>query len=425
MIEIAYTKRRIAKCVNYSDLIDDKSLLDRANRDATALSALNAINNDTLFQKNLTSLKIRGKQAFACANIEQTLVTRLISKNIKANYKIRVQNRNTIIKNLISSLRESSPYNIHRFDIESFFESVNREKLFAKLMNDDRCSRQTLLLIYQLFEQIKAQGISGLPRGIGLSSTLSELALHDFDSVIKQQKNIFFYARFVDDIILITSPELQKGEVIELLEKNLQFDLKLHKVGKKISHHNISKASDKNSPKTAAPEKFQYLGYVFSVFNSSTQNDKILGISRRQLKIDICEEKVDKIKSRLISSFTNHISNSTASGSFDLLEMRIRALTGNYIINDPSTNTSIKTGIYYNYSEKNNRVQCPLKNLDAFLRGLLFSSHHQLSLRIQSKIPFDKRRKLIGYTFTDGFYNARLHFFRHEDLRKIKEVWKK
>lgn len=239
------------------------------------------------------------------------------------------------------------------------------------------------------------------------------------------KKNIFFYARFVDDIILTTSPDLQKGDVIELLDKNLQFDLKLHKVGKKISHHNISKASDKNSPANAAFEKFQYLGYAFSVFNNSTHNDKILGIYRRQLKIDICEEKVDKIKSRLISSFTNHISNPTTPESFDLLEMRIRALTGNYIINDPSTKISIKTGIYYNYSEKNNKTQCPLKDLDAFLRGLLFSGHHELSLRIRRKIPLDKRRKLIGYTFTDGFYNARLHFLKHEDLRKIKEVWKK
>ncbi|OXC79041.1 antiviral reverse transcriptase Drt3a [Caballeronia sordidicola] len=377
------------------------------------------------FKKNLKTLTIRGKQAFACANIEQALATRLISKNIKANYKIKPQNRSAIIRNLISSLRESGPYNIHRFDIESFFESINRDALFSKLMSDDRCSRQTLLLIYQLFEKIKSQGISGLPRGIGLSSTLSELALHDFDNSIKRERNIFFYARFVDDIILITAPDLQKGEVIELLQGNLKFDLKLHKIGKKISHHNISKATDKSDPTNATFEKFQYLGYDFSIFNSNARNETILGIPRRQLKVDICQEKVEKIKSRIIASFTNHLSTSFEPGSFDLLEMRIKALTGNYIINDPSTGISIKTGIYYNYFEKNNKTKCPLKDLDAMLRGLLFSKNHKLSSRIQAKIPIHRRHKLIGYTFTEGFYEARLHFFKHEDLKKIKEAWKK
>lgn len=425
MIEIAYTKRRIAKCIAYSDLIDDKSLLDRKNRDAAVARTLSAINSDTLFQKDLKHLSIRGKSAYACASIEQALATRLISKNIKANYKIRPQNRNIIIRNLISSLRESSPYNVHRFDIEKFFESINRDELFSKLMRDDRCSRQTLLLIFQIFEKIKSQNISGLPRGIGLSSTLSELALHEFDNNIKKERNVFFYARFVDDIILITAPELQKGEVIDLLQNNLNYNLKLHKNGNKTSHHCISKATDKNIIPSASFEKFQYLGYDFSVSNINTPNETILGIPRRHLKVDICEEKIEKIKSRIITSFTNHLSTSSDPKSFGLLEMRLKALTGNYIINDPITRISIKTGIFYNYSEKNNKTRCPLKNLDALLRGLLFSGSHKLSTRIQEAIPIDKRRKLIGYTFTNGFYKVRLYSFSHENLKKIKEAWKK
>ncbi|WP_084044244.1 antiviral reverse transcriptase Drt3a [Burkholderia sp. A2] len=422
MLEIAYTKRRISKCINYADIINDKTLLDTKNRDAKSKLSAEKIATRTIFKEDLKLLKIKGKTAYTFANTEQALVTRLISKNIKANYKIRPQNRNLIIRSLISTLRESSPYNIHRFDIENFFESIDRPAIFNKLISEDNCSRQTLTLIYDLFERIKSQGILGLPRGIGLSSTLSELALHDFDAAIKRERNVFYYARFVDDMILITAPDFSHGDVIKLLEGNLGFGLKLHKSGNKISHHSLGKASDKNQTK---PKNLQYLGYDFSIHEKNSRTDSILGIPRRHIEIEICKDKIDRIKSRIIASFTNYLSNATAPTAFHILESRIKALTGNYSINDPLTKINIKTGIFYNYPEKNKKINCPLKELDAMLRGLLFDKKPKLSSRIQKKLTLNQRRQLIGHTFTKGFYEIRLHTFTHEDLKKIKEVWKK
>lgn len=425
MIEIPYTRRRFEKCINFKDIIKDKLLLDRENRKAAASRTLKAVNTGTAFQVDLKKVSVRGKVAYTHRNIEQELSARLISKNIRANYKIRQQNRNVIIKNLISLLKESCPYHVHRFDIQNFFESIDRAELFKRLMNDGKCSRQTLLLVYQLFEKIESQKISGLPRGLGISATLSDYTLHEFDSKIKRERNVFFYARFVDDIVLITSPEMQKGDVIKLIEDNIFPGLKIHKSGNKIHHHQVNKATDKSDQGEKQPKRFEYLGYQFSIFEENNFHDTILGFSKRRLEIDICHGKIDKLKSRIITSFTSYLSNPSAPGCFSLLEKRVKALTGNYIINDPITKINIKTGIYYNYAEKNNRQNCPLVSLDALLRGLLFSSHHHLSRRICKNLTLAQRKKLIGYTFNHGFYGERLHFFTHEDLKQMKEAWKK
>nr|WP_255631347.1 antiviral reverse transcriptase Drt3a [Caballeronia sp. dw_19] len=424
VIELAYTEKRLARCITYSDLINDKRLLDRKNRLAAANRTLQGINAGTLFHADLDQITIRGKSAYKCRNIEQMLATRLVSQNIRANYRIRQQNRNVIIKNLISMLKESGPYNIFRFDIESFFENIDRKELKKRLMNDGQCSRQTILLIFQLFDRLDKQSIVGLPRGLGISATLSEYVLHEFDNAIKRENDVFFYARFVDDIVLITSPDLNKSAAINLLDKNIFPGLNIHKKGKKISQHFVPRATD-NNQENLKIHPFEYLGYQFSIFENNHLHDTILGIPKRRIEVDICQEKIDKLTGRVINSFTSYISTSTHSAAFALLENRIKALTGNYIINDPSTNISIKTGIYYNYHEKNITRDCPLKKLDALLRGLLFSKNHALSMKIQSKIDFTKRRKLVGYTFSSGFYKRRLHYFTNKDLKTLKEAWKK
>ncbi|MGF6648336.1 antiviral reverse transcriptase Drt3a [Paraburkholderia sp. GAS82] len=425
VIELAYTEKRIAQCVQYRDLIKDKSLLDYKNRQKAAHNALAKINANTLFHQELTHITVRGKSAYKFKDIEQDLVSRLIAKNIHVNYRIRQQNRDSLIKNLVGTLKEGAPYNVFRFDIETFYEKIDREKLLVQLLNDGLCSRLTVSLIFEHFTQLKKQNIHGLPRGLGISATLSEFALHGFDRAIREESEIFFYGRFVDDIVLVTSPDFKKADAVALLDKNIFSGLQIHKKGKKISDLHAPKAVDSKNHVISKHHDFEYLGYQFRVFEKNRPRDSILGISKRHVEIDICSDKVEKISSRLISSFTSYLGGAGDARSFSLLENRVKALTGNFVIHDPVTSISIKTGIYYNYHEKNVRDNCSLIILDALLRGLLFSSTHKLSQRIQSKLDLSKRRKLVGYTFASGFYKRRLHRFTNEELKKLKEVWKK
>ena len=56
----------------------------------------------------------------------------------------------------------------------------------------------------------------GLPRGIDISATLSELFMADLDSEIKKIDGIFFYARYVDDIIVIYNARILKFRAYQL-----------------------------------------------------------------------------------------------------------------------------------------------------------------------------------------------------------------
>ncbi|MBB6200813.1 antiviral reverse transcriptase Drt3a [Paraburkholderia fungorum] len=424
VIEIPYTLSRIERCINYKHIITHKSLLDRENRTRTAKKALRMLNSGSIFSAPLREVFVLGKAAYTFQGVEQEIVSRLISKNIKVNYKIAQQNRHVIIKNLIAMLKESCPFNIYRLDIEKFFESIDRDKLFSKLINEGRCSRLTLLLIYQLFERFDQQGINGLPRGLGISSTFSEYALTNFDAAIRRDRNVFFYARFVDDIVLITSPGLEKGDVVQLIESNISPELKVHKSGKKFASLSVSKAGD-TIRSTSPTANFEYLGYTFGVSDHNNPRDLILGFAKRAVKIEICPDKISKLKARTINSFTSFLATQSHPDALGLLSKRLRALTGNYVITDPISKIKIKTGIYFNYSEKNSRKDCPLVALDAMIRGLLFSTRSKLSKRIQSSIHLNDRKKLAGHSFKNGFYSKKIHSFTYEELKNMKKAWKK
>ena len=60
----------------------------------------------------------------------------------------------------------------------------------------------------------------GIPRGIGISSLLSEIYMRDIDNHIKKRSEVIFYVRYVDDIFMLIA-ELPKGQDIITYYNNL------------------------------------------------------------------------------------------------------------------------------------------------------------------------------------------------------------
>ncbi|WP_338807075.1 antiviral reverse transcriptase Drt3a [Pseudomonas chlororaphis] len=420
MIEIPYTQKNLFNCIGYKDKLSDKSLFDSAVRKQTATAALVKITDRNAFQNSLRSISVAGKQGYVFTNLQSELIARLIAKNIKINYKIKQANRQTVIGNAISLLKEGGSYDVFRFDIKNFYESVDRKLILNKLMLDAKCSWQTLTLLSELFDILTALGVNGLPRGLGISSTLSELALHSFDSTIRHMPEVFYYGRFVDDILIITSGYISRKNFEEELTTCLFEGLEFHE-GNKRTYLAVPKSKDDTCSESF--NRFEFLGYEFKVFNHNNSINKSK-YKQRKILIDISPSKVDKIKVRLISSFCSYISGEQSAAEYHLLKCRIRALTGNYYITDPISGINIKTGIYYNYIHKNHTHRCALKILDGFLHGLLFSTTHPLSSRIIQRLTLSQRRQLAGYNFSSGFKDARFHSFTYQILKSVKECWK-
>lgn len=270
------------------------------------------------------------------------------------------------------------------------------------------------------FRELDQNFIPGLPRGLSISATLSELALQGVDKKIREKEGVFLYERFVDDIIIITDTDIPAKTSRQILDEQLPTGLRIHKTGSEKTYFgNISKPSDSKKGKN---KTFNYLGYNYTSTEKNHQSDEFLKIRRRKVNIDISPKKTQKIKKRIIKSFTSYIaSNTTTPKDYDLLIMRLKFLSGNYYLRNLSSANDVKSGIYYNYRLINQEKQ--LEQLDRFLKSLLFYQGTNLSKRIQSAIPIDKRREIAHFSFKEGYRQKRFHKFSYLDLLRIKRAW--
>lgn len=419
-MERSFVARNLRKCISYQDILKNPALDSEDKRQDLAKSAALQVDSPGIFQDLLRVITINSKSVYTVKKHENALILKLLSYNLKSSYRVSVKNREHIVRNLISFLRESSPYHIHRYDIESFYESIDRSSLFKKVQNDGLLSRKSMHLLRLFFRELDRGSIPGLPRGLGISASLSELALQGVDKKVREKEGVFLYERFVDDIILITDTDIPAKTSRQLLEELLPSGLKIHKAGSdKTYFGNVSKPSDSKKGKK---KTFSYLGYSFTSTEKNHNSDEFLKIRRRQVNIDISADKTQKIKKRIIKSFTSYISSGTRGPKdYDLLIKRLKFLSGNYYLHNISSINDVKSGIYYNYRLINQEQQ--LEELDHFLKSLLFYQRTNLSRRIQSAISIDKRREIAHFSFKEGYRRKRFHKFTYVDLLRIKRAW--
>lgn len=422
-MERSYVKTNLRKCISYRDIRKNIELHDENKRMDVSTKAALLVNDPDVFNSLFKVIRVKSEDVYIVQNIESDLILKLLSRNIKSCYRIAVKSRDNIVQNLISFVRESSSYHVHRFDIKSFYENIDREFIINKLQRDGLLSKTSISLLQLYFKELDNELIKGLPMGVGLSSILSELTLQDFDNDVKNIDGVYLYERFVDDIILITdcdnSAKRSYSKLLSLLPKGLEF----HGTStSKRSFDTVSKV--KNDDDTKAKEiTFNFLGYKFFITEKNHDSDNFLKIKRRGVGIDISDDKVIKLKNRIIKSFVSYINSSdTRYEHYSLLIKRLKFLSGNYYLNNTSREKNVKSGIYYNYRFINQDSQ--LEVLDRFLISLLFSKRSKLSLRIRQKININHRLNLASFSFVVGHSEKKFHQFTYFDYVKIKRVWR-
>ena len=332
--------------------------------------------------------QVKGGMAYLC----QDLVMRKLHRNIKRIYSVQQADRNTIVKQMKVLLDEDVDMRIVRLDVHHFYDSINRKKILTKLTDDARLSYQSLMLIQTLFNDSSISANSGLPKGLGISAVLSELYMKYFDLDFKKIDGVYYYARFVDDIIVFCSSEAsQKLSWKYAHDEFKKMDLKFNK-----------EKSYKLNPRQ--PDKsFTYLGYNFHFVD-------------KKLKVTIAQKKINVIKTRITKSFVRcskyHDSN--------LLKLRIKFLTGNFALYAPHTLQPIKVGIYFNYKMANE--VSALKDLDKYYQRLLHCRTGSLGSAIKlSKIQV---KDLEKYSFYFGYLNHVNHFFTTSQMVNISNCWR-
>ena len=333
----------------------------------------------------------KGSMEYLC----QDLVLRKLYNNIKRIYGVDQANRNQIVKQIVSLLKEESPKWVVRLDVRHFFESINRTLLMERFQEDGRLNYQSICLLKNLFAHPTINSEKGLPRGLSVSSVMSELYMKYFDLEIRRMDGVFYYARFVDDIIVFCNNTTAQTNVWEKVPDVLS------KIG---LHLNPNKSYKWDNQQQIV--KLTYLGYTF------------LPKGKKDVDVSIAERKINMIKTRITKTFLRFAKD----GDYDKLKDRIKFLTGNFTLYNPSTLLPIKVGIYFNYNMVTDKAV--LHALDEYYQRLLHCRTGRLGSLLAVRLSAAQRTYLAKYSFVFGFEHHVNHFFTSTTLVDIKNCWR-
>jgi hypothetical protein len=360
---------------------------------------------------------LKGKVAISYSHYATVLVLRTLSTYIRRRFDVGLQTREDITKGLIQALGDATPIHVVRRDIRSFYENVPTEALVEDLLYTTALPAKARRLLERFFE-LHCSGTCGLPRGLGISATLAELALQKFDASIRRLPGVYRYHRFVDDMILLCNDP--RG-VSTALEQMLPAPMKLHP--RKRFDVDISASS---VVRTDFAE-FEYLGYQYKVQLNPKRGEA------RQVDVGVAQAKVDKMLTRMITASRAYYMNE----NFPLFQRRIQFLTGNYrfVKKRPLSTTgssTVRSGIFYNY--KLCGIYCgnqfvtsrmpELRKLDWFLQNSILGSRHFLGRNLRLRLSAVQMESLRKLSFTQGHLRAFNVSLTSSQVDEIKGIWK-
>lgn len=395
-------------------------------REFTVAAADNAARTYFGGTNPIKKFHLKKKSAYRLRSLSDDLVVRKISLNLRKLGKRKTNNRSLIIKTLNHFLAEGVPYKVYRLDIKSFYESFDQNAVKEKIDSLKIFPPQSKRILRLILDHYHTIGGQGLPRGMAISADLSDFLMTDFDNHVRNHPAVYYYGRYVDDILIITNLTEYHNEFLSELNLKLPSGLQFHTNKKKNQALSIAEKTkvqkgEKDGPKP--PPKFKlsldYLGYRFSVFDppqsGSARNDGC----QRIVTVDIAPVKLAKIKSRIVRSLLDF----RKTGNSSLLIDRIKYLTSNFYIMDKSTCKRQLSGIYYSYP-----LLSPdaggLLELDKFLRNAILSKKGRLFATTAPMLTSSLKRELLSYSFKTGHETQRFIYFSLTKIGDIQRCWK-
>lgn len=371
-----------------------------------------------------------GSQLFEIVhNPENYLVTKQLQRNIFKTFKVKQASRKIIIDQLRLLLDDAFPKIVIRTDIKKFYESIPHKELLEKIEENSLLSFPSKKIIksvlHQYWKLLIADGAKsvndervGIPRGIGFSAYLSELYLRDFDNKIKSLENVTYYSRYVDDIIIIITPDHRnKYQEVDLLRdeiKNILFEKS--KLNINVSKTKILDLTIENKNRlNSETYDLTYLGYKFKI----SYTKKGVDFSKDKLQIYMSDEKLKKFKDKVDAAFSDYskmiVKYATQKNATErMLLKRIKFLSNNHQLFRRKSNVFI--GIYFS-NEFLTQPFLDLGELDEYLKDKILA------------LPASTNRELINklkkQSFSKGFKDKSIGRFNTNSftIEKMLIIW--
>lgn len=409
MYDQSINSMSLYKALRRSDFHQVFDLRDDARRAAIIDQAVLTGKNGGWDTSPLKTSKLKGKNVYSLPDFHNEILIRKVNNNIRHFTKISNPARTSIVTNLSRMVAEAVPYRIYRLDVKSFFESFSIAQVQKKIDDINILSLATKRILFDLFRHFAATGGTGIPRGLAISSTLSELMMAEFDLKIKNMKNVFFYARYVDDIIIITSATESESLFLKKTADLLPDGLNLSRKKQEITM--VPRATKASSFQFS----FEYLGYKFEV------KDPGAPYTCRQVNLGISVGKLKKIKTKVVCAIKDYCKTKNMSD----LVARIQFLCGNFSLNDRNRGRKRLAGIFFNYHLIHTKnAGCGLGELDRFLHNAITSGAGPIFQKFKLNSSHAERRKLASFSFSKGFHQRVFMHYTGTKLKNIQECWK-
>lgn len=383
-----------------------------ATLDAAVKSATSIFNGTN----PVSSFHLKKKTIYRLPKLEDELVLRKLSADLKHASKTSNRGRAFIVKNLALLLEEGVPYRLYRFDVKNFYESFDAQAVKEKLANFSQLSPLGQRIFSSFYEYYVAIGGKGVPRGLGISAVLSDLMMTSFDKKAASQSTVYFFARYVDDIVIITNASENAVEFIQLIDNILPDGLALNGAKQKVVE-DLKRVESIKAKDAPAPVRFSidYLGYQFGVYDPiKKKNEKDF----RQVVVDMAKAKVKKTKSRIVRSFLDFKN----SGDWSLLLDRMKFLTSNFSVYDVNKGNRKLAGIYHSYPQVSDDSPS-LIELDYFLKNAVLSKNGRVFSKTSPLLSSWQKRKLLSQSFKRGHSEKIFVYFSPAKIGEIQECW--
>lgn len=282
--------------------------------DENIKNIVNSINNFEFKVHKYKNIKIDDNREVVIPTIKDQLIANYLKIILESDFNIKYPSRDKIIRELIIQLEEllnmkleDNGISFIKIDLRKCFNNISKPLLLQKLKTSLIVKPFNEYKYYLIKEFLKYQK-KGVPQGIGLSNLLVEFFLKDFDNEMKKISNkICYYARYVDDIIILFNgfPNYkEREEAIEEIHKILaKYQLKENKE-KSI---NLALKAEVNR------QCFSFLGYDFNIEE------------KKNLKIEISSKKLEKLFKKIDFCFSQYLK----SKNLYLLKERLNFLLAN------------------------------------------------------------------------------------------------
>lgn len=285
----------------------------------------------------------------------EDILCQYLKRKIDDIFHIKYASRDKIINllfNILPTINSIHDFVIIKADFKSFFDSVLAEHVYDKYLLESGLKRFDKELLRKYIKNFKY-----CYAGLCLSNGFTEIVCRDFDDHLRARLSkygVFFYERYVDDIILITNRFITQNDFNELAKSTIKEVFGSCPV--KLNDDKFFYLSRREFNEQC---NFSFLGYAFQL---NKNNNKIT------FKYGISDNKQRKYKGLIERAILNY----KKDNDVELFRQRIKIYSSRIVIAHSSNNDRfewITKGFVENYKELQNRENALIESTKDFLYG--------------------------------------------------------